>query len=455
MRRPHPCVILFDDAAKFMKTRQISISIVIAIAIMLMLYLTIASRLLDDRDALEARNPVPASTRIDTMAPAAHPAEKALHLQSTDSARAAAEPVSGGRKLLEIRGRIVDRDSRPIENALVAEEQYFHKARSDADGYYRLLLEIPRHRYPTLHFLRSGFAAQRIRLGKKQLQDQALYELDVTLDDALGTVTQSGWIGNEFGHGLEGARVELVASYARNRESYTLTEFSDADGNFEFEGIDAGQTYELSVDLAPEYPRYVNPDFQVTHDPARVDIVLRRLRFADIDGMIVNRESVPVPNYVIYISNISTGRHRRKIVSDSSGYFRLENFPLGEVSLTTRGSELFRTSGIVLGESSYQNLRITVDRGDNYLSGWIIDESGVAVAQAMVTLDRKFRSGALRHSSYRSQTTRGDGAFVFDSLGGGSYRLNVYAQGYEKQAMDYRFDQPSAEIFITLKRSPR
>ena len=107
----------------------------------------------------------------------------------------------------------------------------------------------------------------------------------------------------------------------------------------------------------------------------------------------------------------------------------------------------------MLGENSYQNLRIVVDRGDRYLSGWIIDESGVAVERAMVTLDRKFGSGALRHTSYRSQATRGDGAFAFGDLGSGSYRLTVYAQGYEKQDMAYRFDKPSDEIFITLKRS--
>ena len=115
---------------------------------------------------------------------------------------------------------------------------------------------------------------------------------------------------------------------------------------------------------------------------------------------------------------------------------------------------LFAASGIVLGENSYQNLRIVVDRGNHYLSGWIIDESGVAVEKAMVTLDRKFGNETIRHTSYRSQSTRGDGAFVFSALGSGSYRLTVYAQGYEKQDMAYRFDKPSDEIFITLKRSP-
>ena len=437
-----------------MKTRQISITIAIACALMLMLYLLIAFHLLEDRQAdappPAARAPEPVTA---TSASGQAAAGETAALPAAPG-RTGSDSHGGGRKLLEIRGRIVDSDQNPIENAVIAEERYFHKARSDADGYYRLLLEIPRHRYPTLHFLRSGFAGQRIRLGKKQLQDRELYELDVTLEHALDTVTQSGWIGNEFGLGLEGARVELGASYSRNRDSYTLTEFSDANGNFEFEGIDAGQTYKLSVDLTPEYPRHEDPDFHVGHNPARADIVLRKLRFADIEGMIVNRESVPVPNYVMYISNIGTGRHRRKIVSDSSGYFRLENFPLGEISLTTRGRELFRTSGIVLGESSYQNLRIVVDRGNHYLSGWIIDENGVAVDRAMVTLDRKFSDGALRHTSYRSQATGGDGAFAFGDLGSGRYRLTVYAQGYEKRDMDYRFDKPSAEVFITLKRSP-
>ncbi len=359
----------------------------------------------------------------------------------------------GGRKLLEIFGRVLDTDGLPIENVLVAEERYFANTRSDSEGRYRILLDIPRHRYPTLHFLRSGYDGQRIRLGKNELAQTPIHQLDVRLEDALDSVNIRGWIGNEIGIGLEGARVELSASYTRNRDSYYLTDFTDTSGNFEFEGVRSGETYKFSVNLTPEYPYYEDLDFGVTQNPEQINIVLKKLSFVDIDGMILNHSSTPVPDYEMYISNVTTGIHTRKIVSDSSGYFSLRNFPLGEVRLSTRGAEFFKISGLKITDSSYQNLKLVVDRGNHYLSGWISDDNGVAVEKAMITLDRNFRDGEVENSSYRSQGTDRNGGFAFENLGDGEYHVTVYALGYEKQDFSHRFDGQSDEIIVTLKRN--
>ena len=62
--------------------------------------------------------------------------------------------------------------------------------------------------------------------------------------------------------------------------------------------------------------------------------MLKSLKFVDVSGMILNRQAVPVPNFEIYIKNLTTAAHSRKIVSDSSGFFTLEGYPLGEISLS-------------------------------------------------------------------------------------------------------------------------
>ena len=320
-----------------MKVRQLGISITIVIAVTLSLYLLIAAQLLQDPVSTEPDS-APSPAAIESRPAATDAAVEAATVVATTDAVSANNPeVGGGRKQLEIHGRIVDSEQRPIANAVIAEERYFHKARSDADGYYRLQLEMPRHRYPALHFLRSGYAGQRLKLGKKQLGDRLRYRLDVTLQQALESVSLNGRVGDEFGIGLSAARVQLNASYPRNRDSFYLTEFTDELGNFSFEGIDAGQSYKLAASLSPDYQAYENPGLRVELDPAPLEIVLRKLKFVDIDGMILNRESVPVPNYKMQINNLSTGVHARTIVSDSSGYFSLQRFPVGEVSLTTRG----------------------------------------------------------------------------------------------------------------------
>lgn len=357
------------------------------------------------------------------------------------------------RKIVEIFGRVSDADGHAIENALITEERYFTRTRSDAEGYYRIVLDIPRHRYPTLHFLRNGFEGQRIKLGKDELGQTPIHELDVNLQDALDSVNLQGWIGNEVGIGLEGARVELSAGYTRNRDSFYLTAFADTNGNFEFEGVRSGETYKFSVNLTPEYPYYEDLDFQVTQNPEQINIVLEKLSFVDVDGMILNRDSTPVPNYEMYISNVTTGAHTRKVVSDSSGFFTLPDFPLGEVRLSTHGAEFFKISGLQITDTGYQNLKLVVDRGSHYLFGWIGDENGVGVEKAMVTLERKFKGGEIEHSSYRSQSTDSNGGFAFENLGDGEYHVTVYALGFENQDFIHRFDAPANEIFVVLKRN--
>lgn len=429
--------------------RQQLIPVAIVSLTALLLYLLIASHVLDDPPAKAHRQnglqaPPEPPAEIRTALP-----EPSLPAKKTDSQAVAETP--GGRKRLEISGRVLDRDGLPIAGAVIAEERYFQQARSGADGSYRLEIELPRHRYPRLHFLRSGYAGRLVKIGADDLQQNRAQGLDVVLDESADTVSLQGWVGDEIGNGLEAARVELSATQTAERDSYYLTVFTDESGYFEFEGIEADQHYALSVTLAPDYPYYQDPAFRVTRNPGYIDIRLEKLKFVDVDGMLVNDDAAPVPDYEMYVSNLTSGGHNRKIVSDSSGYFSLRNFPLGEISLSTRDPEFYKITGVTITETHYQNLQLRVDRGTRQLSGWVSDASGVGIEKAMVTLDHEFRDGEIEHYTYRSQATDRNGAFQFGALGGGEYRLTVYALGFQKRDLRYRLDGPSGELFIQLE----
>ena len=433
-----------------MGLRELFIPLATVILAALALYLLIAAQVLREpppRMRAELAEPIVASA----AALALDGAGSSASAQDTSRVASIERAPAGGRKQLEIFGRVLDRDGNPVADVLVAEERYFQQARSGADGSYGLRLELPRHRYPRLQFRRSGYAGRLIRLTENDLHEDRAYQLDVLLEESPDTVSLQGWVRDEIGLGLEGARVELSAAQTAQRDSYYLTEFTDEAGNFEFEGVQAEQKYELSVSLAPEYPYYQDPDFRVTHNPARVEIRLDRLQFVDIDGMLVNRDAAPVPDYEMYVSNLTTGSHNRKIVSDSSGYFSLRHFPLGEISLSTRGPEFYKISGVRITETRYQNLQLRVDRGTRQLFGWVSDAGGIGIERAMITLDREFRDGEVEHSSYRSQATDSNGAFAFANLGGGEYRLTIYALGFRKRDLTYRLDGPSGELFIALE----
>lgn len=433
-----------------MNFNRLLISFAVTVALIIALYLLIAYPLL--------RDPEPETRVAASSVPAAPPfqsqpkpgGEVKVVSKTGEVVSPMQSELPGGRKLLEIFGHVVDLDGKPIENVLISEERYFTATRSGDDGRYRILLDLPRYRYPVLHFLRSGYDGKRIKLGKNELEHNPVYKLDLTLENALNSVTLQGWVGNDNGLGLEGARVELAASYSRNTDSFYLTVFTDAQGNFSFEGVRSGETYKLSVNLTPEYPYYEDPEFFVMQNPGLINIELKTLKFVDIDGMIVDRAQAPVPDYEIYVTNLTTGIHTRKIVSDSSGFFSLQHFPLGEISLSTRGAEFYKISGLVLSDERYQNLELIVDRGDHYLSGWVSTSNGIAVEKAMVTLDRKFTRNGIEHTSYRSQGTDPAGGFSFANLAGGEHHVTVYAWGYAKQEFMHRFNAQADELHIQL-----
>jgi protocatechuate 3,4-dioxygenase beta subunit len=429
---------------------RITLSIAVTTLLALSLYLLIALPLLKEPDTDTRSTPATAADNdgreivVDTD-------------NITAEAIANTTPIDSGirdssSRLIEIYGQITDSQGQPIEDALVTEERYFFATRSDIDGRYRIRVDLPRHRLPEMNFLRAGYSAQRVKLTQEQLQHNPVYPLDVVLADSAETLRLSGWVANDLGIGLEGARVEISALEPETDKDYYLTVFSDERGNFVLEGVRSVTRYKLTATLAPEYPVYRNPDFYVGSDAEQLNIVLKSLKFVKLAGMILNPEAAPVANFEIYIKNVTTGVHSRKIVSDSSGFFSLEQFPLGEISLSTRGAEFHKISGIVLTEQNYSNLVLLVDRGDRYLSGWVSDENGVALQKAMVTLDTTFGDGRVEYFSYRSQTTDNSGWFSFENVAVGDHRISAYANGFNKLEASHSLHNQSDQIHIRMTR---
>ena len=432
------------------------ISIAIIILLTLALYLLIANRLLREPSATALPLQVPPDA-AETDKNEIEPSAASLSASSPQAViRQQDREEQSGSKLIEIFGRVVDRQQQPIEDVLITEERYFSSTRSDARGNYRILLDLPRHRYPTLHFLRHGFSGKRVTPDKTQLQQKPVVEINLALDDNPDSVRLSGWVGNDAGIALAGVRVELTAVATGTGDNFYLTVFTDANGNFDLEGVGVGERHRLSVTPAPEYQGYQDNDFVVSANPERISIVLNSLKLVDIDGMILNPEAAPIPDFELQVSNITTGIHTGKIVSDASGFFSLRHFPLGAISLTSRlasrGAEYFKISGLTLTDNEYRNLMLIVDKGSHQLSGWVSDENGIGVAKAMVTMTAIMRDGSIESFSYRSQSTDQAGRFAFTDVGGGEHRLSVYANGFDNHDRVHRFNAQSDEIQLSLTR---
>jgi hypothetical protein len=430
-----------------MRLPRIILPILLVALVALSLYLLIALPLLQDPDSRskQQKNTTGDYAYTDIYSV---PEKK-----SSSTAPAANRSDSNiGYRLFEVFGTITDSLGQPVEDALVTEERYFFSATSDEQGNYRILLDLPPNRLPTLNFLRAGFVGQRIKLTQSQLQQKPTFKLDTTLVDSTETLRISGWVASDIGVALEGVRIEINALGSSESDNFYLTVFSDERGNFVLEGARATTHYKLTASLAPEYPIYIDDDFYLGSEPEQLQIQLRSLKFVNLGGMIMNSEEAPVPDFEIYINNLSTGVHTRKIVSDSSGFFTLEHFPLGEVSLSVGEADFYRISGLELAEFDYSNLRLIVDRGNRYLSGWVSDENGLAISKALITLDSTITAGKVEYFSYRSRSTDDSGRFSFGNVARGDYRISVFANGFNKLAITHKLRSPSDQLQLTLTR---
>lgn len=355
-------------------------------------------------------------------------------------------------KRIEIFGSVIDEYNQPIEDVLVSEDRYLFNTRSDSKGQYRLTLELPKHRFPILNFLRTGYKADRVGISIEDLKNDSVAELNVTLVESSESVKLDGWISNEVGESLPGQIIRIASWGYQGQESIHYTVISDEKGEFVFEAVKPDIEYELEVYTTPEYAPYSIEELAVTRTPPRLNIILKWLKFIQISGMFVDSAGAPVPNFEIDIKNLSTKIHIRTIVSDSSGFFSLDKFPAGEMEFLSSAPEYFKISGLTLAENEYRNLILIIDRGIHQLSGWVSDQNAVAIDRAMVTLDAEIMSDGIQSISIRSKMTDSTGKFHFDRLGDVEHMITIYAKGFDKKEQLHRFRSLTSEVHISLSR---
>lgn len=277
-------------------------------------------------------------------------------------------------------------------------------------------------------------------------------QANLTPSDAHSTTSFNGWIGSDLGESLKGQQIRIASRGMMNQEHFTHTAFSDENGKFSFESIRAGILYTLEVYPTPGFANFEIEKLLVSSPMPQLNIVLDTLQFVDVTGMIVDGEGTAISNFEIVAKNITTGRHVEEFASDSSGFFRIEYFPLGEVNFLTKPPDYINITGMHLSNENYHNLVLTVDWGRYYLSGWVSDKNGAAVVGARVNLDGEIVKGGTKSFSYRSKTTDSAGTFSFDDVGSKNHVITVYAMGFVTQEIQHQFHSSASEVNIVLSR---
>ena len=261
-----------------------------------------------------------------------------------------------------------------------------------------------------------------------------------------------GWVRDPSGTGLEGVKIDIESSGVEGEEIVVLSGVTDASGEFVIPGLIPGRDYSLEVVASNEFSRHSIESFTVAADSSPRVIVLERLSLVNVDGMIVDTDRAPVPDFELNVRSLAAAFPDRTIRSDATGFFRLEAFPAGELQIATNASDYYRIKGLALRPNEYQNIELMIDRGNYHLSGWVTDDNGSPVFEAQVTLKSAFAADGYHSSSYRTTATDENGAFEFDRLGGSRLSLGVYARGFRNRTLQHEFQSFADRVEIRLER---
>lgn len=277
-------------------------------------------------------------------------------------------------------------------------------------------------------------------------------EAEITATPGTGSSRLSGWIRNLAGAGLKDIRIELHSQELEGEEAEVHRGTSDSLGEFRFDNLIAGRAYRLEIQATTEYAAYRIDSIRVDENGASREIVLEPIRLVDVDGMIVDANLAPIPDFTFRLRSLVVDFPERVITSDSSGFFHLEGFPEGELRIATSNRDYYRIKGLELKADEYQTLTLVVDRGNYHLSGWVTDEFGLPLEEARITVKSAFAAGGYHSFSYRSTLTDSNGGFAFPDLGGKRYTLGVYANGYESHIRNHEFQSFADTLEIRLTR---
>ena len=430
-----------------MKSRLIIFALVASLLLVSYVYLVEGPSVTQSRSLPD---PLHESEQIDGNSGALLDGDETHVPVQSETTLTVSHPPAAIQGYVKIYGTIVDLDNQPIENALISEEFRYHSARSDANGKYQISVELAEFKNPIIIVMRSGYREERVWVEGDDLANGQAVRLDVALAEADDTTSIDGWIGNENGEGVAAQKIRITSMGGLKTGNILYVVSSDERGDFSFEGVRSGLNYRLEVFPASQYSRYLQDFIEVTHYTPFLKVILARINFVDISGMVVSSAGVPVPDLEINVRNTTTNSLVRMVSTDSSGFFKLDRFPTGEVQFTTTYPEYFKITGVTLSPNETRSLNLVIDRGIHYLSGWVSDQNGVPVDNARITLDAEINRGSTKSFSYRSRRTNSAGSFSFADLGNETHVITVYTQDFKRKEISHRFESPSDDIHITL-----
>ena len=287
---------------------------------------------------------------------------------------------------------------------------------------------------------------------QKTVQKEVNTIESVKPQNAVAVVAVKGTVVDQLNQSVSGLQIEISRKNTAGGQQNIYTATTDSDGEFVVSDVPPGSDYRLEAIALGRYSGLTLNNMEVRENMDPITVTLQSIELVSVDGMIVDVDHSPVADFEILVRNVGMAYPGSKVISDSSGFFQLNEFPAGDLQLSTTGNDHFNINGISVQAGEYQNLTLMLDKGSYHLSGWVSDDLGAPILQARVVLTTDFAHEGMQSSSYRFRMTDTNGGFAFSGIGGHEHKLVIDATGYESRTVNYQFQSFSDNLRIELKR---
>jgi protocatechuate 3,4-dioxygenase beta subunit len=203
---------------------------------------------------------------------------------------------------------------------------------------------------------------------------------------------------------------------------------TDAQGRFRVRGLPPG-SLTLVVRHADLAQAKAGP-FRVTRGEVRADVIVRMRPGLRLEGQVLDPQQVPIAGVQVAVARPEDAFHLAVRFTDAAGRFEIPNLS-GPVRLTLSApGYVDRVHRVDLPDSApaarIPPVRIALDRADCEISGVVVDDKGLAVAEARVELASVTPDAPGRAAAYVDEA----GRFALLGLGRMTYRLTVRHADY-------------------------
>lgn len=332
-------------------------------------------------------------------------------------------------RLHEVRvaGIVRTPDGQPLEGVRIMAGPPTRVSESGPKGRYQLVVSVRESESrQSVHFRRDGYRDNLQSLGPSELEGRPSdILLDVTMQPLKASASVTGRLRDADGNPVSGTLVNLKSASRMVR----YRAFSDERGYFTMEGVEPGRDYQLSVRPGSDYKDYQRT-LAIPERGLDLDVALDPLGSGEMTGWMIDAEGRPVPGLALTVLSQAAAGVSAHVIGDERGFFRVEEFPEGEVVLKTRSYPVFETHGARSVPDREEPIPVIIDLGTHALTGRVTSARGEAVAAAEVSLGWAQSVGGLQYYSSRRMAADADGHFAFAGLGPGMHVLRVSAPGF-------------------------